>query len=355
MIIRAIILSLFTFGTLLAAAEDRGSNQFLPAVPKDYHLQAYDDCGVQGRQPHIEMQDCYLWTFAKSDTHAGLKERSAVFSYKGIQAVYTNLDPKLSYVLALTYANDHTYHRVQSLEANGVVLHGPYALPKGKATRLIVRVPPEVTRDGRMTLSWKIHGEVNATVSIIELWADKMATNCLRIIPVCGLQGSLQGQVLDMTYDAVAGAQITASAPGRDQTETANSGSGGVFSFSPEQIQALGGNELLLTARFGGQDGSARLNKADCIFEPVRYRPIAAKVQGLKRNTVSLDGAWRIDAKSGQDARQKALNAANWGNFLVPGQWAQQGYDVPLDKTVALAREFTCPGAVGGLQDLPAL
>ena len=89
------------------------------------------------------MKDCYLWTFATSDTDAGLKERSAVFSYKGIQAVYEHLDPDASYVLALTYASDHVYKRVQSLEANGVVLHGPYALPKAKATRVIVKVPPE--------------------------------------------------------------------------------------------------------------------------------------------------------------------------------------------------------------------
>ena len=138
---------------------------------------------MEGRQPHVLMKDCYLWTFNTSDTDAGLKERSAVFSYKGIQAVYDHLDPDASYVLALTYASDHVYKRVQSLEANGVVLHGPYALPKAKATRVIVRVPPEVTRDGKMTLAWKIHGEVNATVSIIELWANKPATNWPAVRP----------------------------------------------------------------------------------------------------------------------------------------------------------------------------
>ncbi len=172
---RTILLSLFMSGALLAGAADSTTNQFLPAIPAGYYLQEYDDCGVEGRQPHVLMKDCYLWTFATSDTDAGLKERSAVFSYKGIQAVYGMLDPDASYVLALTYASDHVYKRVQSLEANGVVLHGPYALPMAKATRVIVRVPREVTRDGKMTLSWKIHGEVNATVSIIELWANKPA------------------------------------------------------------------------------------------------------------------------------------------------------------------------------------
>ncbi|HEX2974089.1 MAG TPA: hypothetical protein VHP11_17280 [Tepidisphaeraceae bacterium] len=112
------IFCLFLLGAGLAGATDFSTNgaagQFLPGMPEGYYLQAYDDCGVEGRQPHVLMKDCYLWTFNTSDTEAGLKERSAVFSYKGIQAVYTNLDPKLSYVLALTYASDHVYKRVQS-------------------------------------------------------------------------------------------------------------------------------------------------------------------------------------------------------------------------------------------------
>ena len=38
----------------------------------------------------------------------------------------------------------------------------------------------------------------------------------------------------------------------------------------------------------------------------------------------------------------------SWGNFQVPGQWAQQGYDIPQDKTVAMAREFTIPAEWAG-------
>jgi beta-galactosidase len=90
------------------------------------------------------------------------------------------------------------------------------------------------------------------------------------------------------------------------------------------------------------------LNKTNLFFEPVHYRPIAAKVMGLKQNTISLNGAWRMDPKPGQNVREKPLNAASWGNFIVPGQWAQQGYDIPLDKTAALAREFSIPAKWAG-------
>lgn len=84
------------------------------------------------------------------------------------------------------------------------------------------------------------------------------------------------------------------------------------------------------------------------LFTPVHYRPIAAKVVGLKKNTFSLDGAWRINPEPCQDARGQPLNAVNWSNFHVPGQWAQQGHNIPLDKKVALAREFTIPAKWSG-------
>ncbi len=78
-------------------------------------------------------------------------------------------------------------------------------------------------------------------------------------------------------------------------------------------------------------------------FEAVHYRPMPARVTGLQTNALSLNGAWRIDPKPSENVRQISLDAANWGDFHVPGQWAQQGYDLPLDKTVAMAREFSIP------------
>ncbi|HEV2327170.1 MAG TPA: glycoside hydrolase family 2 TIM barrel-domain containing protein [Verrucomicrobiae bacterium] len=84
-------------------------------------------------------------------------------------------------------------------------------------------------------------------------------------------------------------------------------------------------------------------SKSQSDFVPVRYRPMPVKVTGLKKNAVSLNGAWLIDPNPGKDTRNIALNAAGWGQFNVPGQWAQQGYDIPLDKTVAVAKEIRIP------------
>ena len=135
---------------------------------------------------------------------------------KAIQAVYTNLNPKLSYVLALTYANDHVYHRVQSLEAgDGIVLHGPYALPNGKATRVIVKVPSEAMHDGKLTLTWKLHGEANVTVSIIELWADAPTSTACTSVPWSACRTAFKGSWLTWLFDGVSNAQVSLSVPAR--------------------------------------------------------------------------------------------------------------------------------------------
>lgn len=69
---------LFILLALAAASATAGqaTNQFLPEIPAGYYVQSYDDCGVAGSQPHVSLKDCYLWTFAASDTDAGPKERS---------------------------------------------------------------------------------------------------------------------------------------------------------------------------------------------------------------------------------------------------------------------------------------
>ena len=348
-VLRAACLSWLALSILLTAAADTHTKQFLPAVPDGYSLQEYDDCGVEGRQPHVVMKDCYLWTFATSDTDAGPKERSAVFSYKGIQAVYEHLDPTASYVLALTYASDHVYHRVQSLEANGVELHGPYALPNAKSTRVIVRVPQSVTREGKMTLSWKIHGEVNATVSIVELWADKPASGGLRFGPVGSLPDALQGQVLDLTYDPVIGAQVRASTASQTNGPLAVTGAEGVFTLQRKDLEPLTSEgALILTATQNGRRQSLSLPATNLFFEPVRYRPLPTRTAGLAANCLLLDGTWAINTNCTSGVREQRVGGSGWAPFHVPGQWLQQGLDVPKDQPVAMVREFVVPKSWAG-------
>jgi hypothetical protein len=133
----------------------------------------------------------------------------------------------------------------------------------------------------------------------------------------------------------------TARAPAEDHAAS--------FSSERKEVESLAaGEEMTLLVQDQTGKGSTKVETANLFFDPVRYRPMAAKVMGLKESAVSLDGAWRIDPKPDQDSRTKPLTAASWGNFQVPGQWAQQGYEIPREKTAALAREFTIPAEWAG-------
>jgi len=317
----------------------------IDSVPAGYHLHAYDDCGIADRQPHVLMDDSYMWTFNTSDTDADLKQRSAVFSYKQVNMVYDGLDPKLSYVLALTYASDHVYKRVQSLWADGIELHGPVALPNAKAIRVIVKVPELVTADGKMKLELRIHGEVNATVSIAELWANAPGSAALKLSSVSSLSTRVTGRVLDLAYDGAGGVNVDLRRPAEDKplasTVTAPDGS---FSFpSTAYSDKQPRTDLLVVAGSGGNQVSKTIPASEQGFEPVRYRPIPVETAGLRANTISLDGKWRIDPDPKDQARGSALDSPGFKDIHVPGQWLQQGFDIPQDATAAMAREFVIP------------
>ncbi len=302
----------------------------IDSVPAGYHLYAYDDCGVLARQPHVDMTDSYVWTFNLSDTDADLKSRSAVFSYSQVKANYDDLDPKLDYVIAVTYASDHVYNRVQSLWADGIQLHDPYALPKAKAVRLIMKLPREVTQDGKMKLELKIHGDVNATCSIIEIWASAPPPVTARLSDVSGLRSNLTGRALDLAYDGLPGVDVRLSRAGKQLTATTDSN--GDFNFDRKAVESLGGGDIQITATYDGKEISRMVKAENVFFDPVRYRPIPTRTANLESNVMLLDGVWKINPGDGK-----------WGDFKVPGQWLQQGYDIPQEKPVAVAHEFAIP------------
>jgi len=89
--------------------------------------------------------------------------------------------------------------------------------------------------------------------------------------------------------------------------------------------------------------GSYYFKAANLLFHPVHYRPVPEKTSGLASNRLLLDGAWLLDAAPGDNVRAMSLSGPAWAPFKVPGQWLQQGFDVPQDQPVAVAKEFVIP------------
>jgi len=334
------LLLLFIIPNTVSAMGGSRMEYRIESMPEGYRLQAYDDCGVPDRQPHVKAKGFH--TFSEANVHADIKARSVAWDFQQIEASYDLLDPNLSFILAVTYANEDFNDRTQSLWAGSVELHGPRPLPKGQSERLLFRLPPEVTRDGKLSLKFKQEGQVNVVVSAIELWAPAPSPQLLHIADLSALFSDLTGRVLDLSWDGVEGAVVRLFRAGKSEllAET-RTGSDGSFSFERRLFEHLKSENWKIEARYEGAEASRTIPSSELFFDPVRYRPIPVKVRGLARSSILLDGVWQIDPDPKD--RERDLHAPGWGDFRVPGQWLQQGYDIPPDRPAAVAKEILIP------------
>ncbi|MBM3499686.1 MAG: hypothetical protein FJX74_13585, partial [Armatimonadetes bacterium] len=309
-------------------------------VPDGYQLQAYDDCGVAGRQPHlVESEGTH--EYALSAVNADQRARTVAWGWREVRARYGDLDPALDYVLAVTYANEPFNHRVQSLWAGPLQLHPPLELPKGGVRRVVLRVPREVVAQGRLELTCRLEAQVNVVVSALELWAPKPSPGALALGPVWALYGDLRGDVSDLRFDPLAGVGVRLRVAESQETVAGTlSAEDGTFRFARGVLDGVAPEAALeVVAEHNGTIVSRKIPPEERRFEPVRYRPIPTQQVGLGSAVMSLNGEWQI-ADDPDDP--------GWKPFRVPGQWVQQGYDLPQDRPVAVAREFEIPRAWQG-------
>ncbi len=319
----------------------------LTAMPPGYQLQYYDDCGMPGRQPHVRAEGVH--TYSTASVNAGEKARSVAWGWREVKAVYDGLRPDLDYVLAITYANEPFNNRAQSLWAGKIEIHGPYPLPKGGVERLLFRLPREAVAGGNLELSFRLEAQVNVVVSVIELWAAAPAKTELHLEPMAALLSDLNGRALDASWDPVAGAKIELRPAGTARPlGAATSDADGRFTFARKLFDALPTGDLEVVAEHEGLSARRTIAAEDLHYAPLRYRPLPVDEPGVKAAQFSLDGDWRLDPSPGKDVRTSPLAGQNWRPFHVPGQFVEQGYDLPPDKPVALAREFSVPADWAG-------
>jgi len=335
---------------LRAMGADLAMDSALRSMPPGYSLQYYDDCGVSDRQPHMRAEGVHQYSSAA--VNAGEQARTVAWGWKEVRAVYEDLVPGVEYVVAVAYANEPYNHRVQSLWAGGTVIHGPRALPRGGVERLLFRVPVAAIRQGRLDLSFRLEAEVNVVVSVVELWAPLPPRRALHLPAMSALLSDLEGSVLSETWDPVLGASVSLFRAGsKTPLASVDSGLEGRFSFARSLFEGAR-TDLLVVAAHEGLTARAALPADDLSYSPPRFHPIPASVPGLRIVQVSLDGQWRLDPDPGKSASAGTpavpLTAPRWRPFQVPGQFVQQGFEVPQDRTVAVAREFTVPAAWAG-------
>lgn len=77
------------------------------------------------------------------------------------------------------------------------------------------------------------------------------------------------------------------------------------------------------------------------------FRPIPLKTGGLSENEIKLDGVWKLNPSPQEGFQTKAIENG-WKDFIVPGQWLQQGFDIPKEQGVGVSAEFEIPASWAG-------
>jgi beta-galactosidase len=311
----------------------------LEVMPSGYTLQELDECSAIERQPHVAQK--VFRTFPQPEVDANFAERTVTCDRTRITASYAGLRSGIAYVLTVRYATGPLPQRIQSLWSGDVLLHGPRVLHAGFSERFIIEVPPAAVRGGTLALEFRKEGEGDVVLGSLELWAPLPPANMLRILQVESLFADLRGQVADLRFAPLAGARVEVAGSRGSAAET-TTGPDGRFRFDRAIVQGLArAGDVRVTATWHGSSGSLVLTPRDVLFEPVRYRPIPVHVDGLASHRIDLCGEWRI--RPGAEESAVGTDLAGWGALRVPGQFAQQGYDIADDELVAVAREFSVP------------
>lgn len=334
-----------TAAGVLAAGGGSVGNQ-LSEIPAGYNLQFCDDCGVPGRQPHVPANTCH--TFPRGTVAAELKARSVTYGTPNFDVVYEGLSDNVAYVLAVTYASDRNNKRTQSLSAGSIQLHGPRTLPDGSSERLIFEVPVGAIRDGRLELRFTLNSGPNAVASVLELWAPLPSPAVLHLDAYGGTIGQLRGRVFDIAYEGVAGAEVIVSdaANGVVHAATTTSPDGSFEVDVSDWVKPGAEGTVRMDAKINSMETSTTLPFSRICFAP-RFTPIGA-AEGPTPAPILLDGVWRINPSPSSSFQTEPTAGPNWSDFTVPGQWLQQGFDIPRDQTVAVATDFQVPAGWSG-------
>ena len=155
---------LLVLSALLASAEPPHG------VPEGYTLVAEDDCGDPDNMPHVVRGTEYV--FALGMASGPLSYRDVVFDNQFCLLRYKGLVPAASHKVDVVYVTQAGAARVQTLLANGVIVHDELALPFKTPGRFVFDIPAAAYADGGpLELKFVRAAGANAVVSYVRVWS----------------------------------------------------------------------------------------------------------------------------------------------------------------------------------------
>lgn len=322
----------------------------LSELPGGYNLQVCDECGSPAHQPHVLNGACH--TIGTHMVDADERARTIIGGTPDIEMVYDDLDPKVPYVLAVTYATENVLRRIQSLTAGSVVIHEAHDLPMGKSERLLFEIPADAFEDGRLKLHFIRNDGPNAVVSMVELWAPLPSPDIFHLLAIPSATGVIAGSVTDVACDGIPDVEISVCNPTTNETYASTvTGPEGAFRIDMSGIvQPDSKGDIEVIARSEGRETKASVPLSELSFKAPRFMPIAAEITGMQSSIIKLDGTWKLNTWPSADFYKEYSDDGNWSDFVVPGQFLQQGFNIPQEMPVAIVTNFEVPKSWAGMR-----
>ncbi len=333
-----------------AAAEEHAG------IADTYHRVAYDNCGVEGKQPHVVQATNWTWSQnALPWDEVSADDPARTVSYRDNGPVvykYNGLDPEAGYKLRIVYlSSETTGPRVQSVSANGNMLEERLELPLNEVIKKEYELDPDVYGDGVLELKFAIVSGVNPVVSSIELLSDSKTLLAYLDLKIDATTvGIVKGTVADSTTELADGVEVVLSLPERGLELVRTTNANGEFAANiPKEWQKYKNDKIKIAASKGKAKAAASvLIQSILPVEMPQLTPRPVSVGGLNLFKIDLNGTWKFDPTPEEGFQDPQVSVENWADIKVPGEWVMQGFDAPRDKGVGYRRTIAVPADWAG-------
>lgn len=321
------------------------------AAAQEYYRVAYDNCGVDGQQPHMVQGTNWTWSqnaLSWSAVAADSPVRRVSYRDNGpVVYRYQGLDPKAGYKLRIVYLSSETSApRVQKVLAGESVLEKRLELPVNKVIEKEYLLDGDVYADGMLELKFDIISGPNPVVSTIELLSNSKTLLAYLDLKIdATTAGIVKGTVTDSVGQLANGADVMLSLPERGLELSMTTNANGEFTANiPKEWKKYETDEIKIAVSKGKAKAVTSvlmLNILPVKMPQLTPRPIS--VGGLNNFKLDLNGTWKFDPTPQEGFQNPQVSVENWADIKVPGEWVMQGFDAPTDKGVGYRRNIAVP------------
>lgn len=312
---------------------------------RDWFLVRAENGGVPGEQNGIRSTSNQSMMLVDSDG----KESTLYFaeSFIGLFATYEGLEAETHYRIVVSYVTPPEEPRVQSLLVNDIEIHGPLRLPTDRVEEFIFDLPAGISRDGKLRVEFvpqklpEIAGDTEKVgdppvIHRFELWASVPAPEVL-LDAATGPGRTIIVRALELPFmKPILGISASVRFSDREEWALESDGFGNFLVSIPDRHseEALG-DSFVISAEIDGEVVSCTGELDPAFFSSWPLLIPAPDLESKDGQVSYLDSGWEFGV-----ARQAGGPVDSWHEIQVPGQWFQQGFEVPRDALGAYRRKL---------------